>query len=508
MTDTALNNKRIAKNSLLLYVRMFFTMLVSLYTSRVVLKALGFEDFGIYNVVAGFVSMLAFLNNSLSLATQRFLSIALGRDEEYDVKEIFSQSVNAHFCLAACVFIIAEVFGLWFLYNKLNVSPERFDAAFWVFQCSVLSTIVLICSVPYNALIIVHEKMSAFAYISIFEVIGKLGISLMLQFTKYDKLVIYAVLLFFLQLLIRLLYGLYCKKHFIETSIHLHWNKHLLAQLLSFTGWTVVGNIATILSSQGLNMILNIFFGPVVNAARGIAVQIEGAVVGFAQNIQLAINPQIMKTYAAGNIKQHVTLVVSSAKYCGIMLLIISIPILIELKDILVLWLGNYPDHTVNFVSLIIITSILNSTVNSSAISINATGKIKSYQIIVCGTMLTVVPISYIFLKYIQVAEIVFILNFIILSIAQLMRLFYVKKYVGLSIAEFIKNVYLRLVICSFLMFIVPYYFSTQIDNIYIRLFLVIGIAFIYGSIIVLFVGLKKEERIFIYNYIKKRVKK
>lgn len=171
MTDTALNNKRIAKNSLLLYVRMFFTMLVSLYTSRVVLKALGFEDFGIYNVVAGFVSMLAFLNNSLSLATQRFLSIALGRDEEYDVKEIFSQSVNAHFCLAACVFIIAEVFGLWFLYNKLNVSPERFDAAFWVFQCSVLSTIVLICSVPYNALIIVHEKMSAFAYISIFEVI-------------------------------------------------------------------------------------------------------------------------------------------------------------------------------------------------------------------------------------------------------------------------------------------------------------------------------------------------
>lgn len=507
MTDTSQNNKRIAKNTLLLYIRMFFTMLVSLYTSRIVLKALGFEDFGIYNVVAGFVTMLAFLNNSLSLATQRFLSVALGKGNFNKVKEIFSQSVIAHISLSLCIFIFAEVFGLWFLYNKLNIPPERFHAAFWVFQCSILSTIILICSVPYNALIIVHERMSAFAYISIFEVVAKLAIAYLLQISKLDKLIIYTILLLVLQLTIRLLYSYYCKKHFKESSISWHWNKPLLKKLTTFAGWTIVGNIATIMSSQGINMILNMFFGPIVNAARGIAVQIEGAVVGFAQNIQLAINPQIMKTYASGDIKQHITLVISSAKYCGIMLLIISIPILIELKDILTLWLGDYPDHTINFVRLIVITSIFNSTVNSSAISINATGKIKNYQLVVCGTMLLVIPISYVLLKYVQIAEIVFVVNLIILFIAQIMRLFYVKKYIGLSIMIFIKKVYLQLIICFLLMLILPYYVSEQIDNIYFRLFVVTIVAIIYGSIIVLFIALGKEERIYIYNLIKKKLR-
>lgn len=507
MTDTSQNNKRIAKNTLLLYIRMFLTMLVSLYTSRIVLKALGFEDYGIYNVVAGFVTMLAFLNNSLSLATQRFLSVSLGNNDFNKVKKIFSQSVIAHICLSLCIFLFAEVFGLWFFYNKLNFPPERFQAAFWVFQCSVLSTIVLICSVPYNALIIVHEKMSAFAYISIFEVVAKLSIAYLLQISKWDKLIIYAILLFILQLTIRLLYSCYCKKHFEESSISWHWNKHLLKKLTTFAGWTVIGNIATIMSSQGINMILNMFFGPIVNAARGIAVQIEGAVVGFAQNIQLAINPQIMKTYASGDIKQHITLVISSAKYSGIMLLIISVPILIELKDILTLWLGEYPDHTINFVRLIVITSIFNSTVNSSAISINATGRIKNYQLVVCGIMLLVIPISYILLKYVQIAEIVFVVNLVILFIAQIMRLFYVKKYIGLSIMLFIKQVYLRLIICFLLMLIFPFYVSGQIDNLYYRLFVVTLIAIIYGGFIVLFIGLGKEERVYVYNLIRKRIK-
>ena len=451
--------------------------------------------------------MLAFLNNSLSLATQRFLSVALGKGDSSKIKEIFSQSIIAHICLSLCIFIFAEAFGLWFLYNKLNLHPERIQAAFWVFQCSVLSTIVLICSVPYNALIIVHEKMSAFAYISIFEVVAKLAIAYILQISKWDKLIIYAILLLVLQLIIRLLYSCYSKKHFKESSISWHYNKHLLKKLTTFAGWTVIGNIATIMSSQGINMILNIFFGPIVNAARGIAVQIEGAVAGFAQNIQLAINPQIMKTYASGDIKQHITLVISSAKYCGIMLLIISVPILVELKDILTLWLGDYPEHTINFVKLIIITSIFNSTVNSSAISINATGKIKNYQLVVCGTMLLVIPISYVLLKYIQIAEIVFIVNLIILFIAQIMRLFYVKKYIGLSVMIFIKKVYLRLIICFILMLLIPYYISEQIDNIYFRLFIVTIIAITYGSLIVLYIALKKEERVYVYSLIRKRLK-
>lgn len=508
MTDTSQNNKRIAKNTLLLYIRMFLTMLVSLYTSRIVLKALGFEDFGIYNVVAGFVSMLAVLNTSLSVATQRFLSLALGKGDICRVKEIFSQSIIAHIGLSVCIFIITEVIGLWFLYNKFNLPAERFQAAFWVFQCSILSTIVLICSVPYNALIIVHEKMSAFAYISIFEVISKLIIAYMLQITKYDKLIIYAILLFLLQLIIRLIYSYYSKKHFEETSISWHINKHLLVRLITFAGWTIIGNIATIMSSQGLNMLLNIFFGPVVNAARGIAVQIEGAIVGFAQNIQLAVNPQIMKTYASGNLKQHVILVISSAKYCGIMLLLISIPILVELRDVLTLWLGNYPDHTINFVRLIIVTCILNSTVNSSAISIDATGKIKVFQILVGGTLLLVIPISYILLSFIPIAEFVFVVNFIVIFIAQILRLYFVKKYIGLPMIQFFRDVYLPLIISFLLMLIVPYYVSKQIDNFYLRLISVTIVSLIYGSVIVLFVALKKNERIYIYNFVRNKIQK
>lgn len=506
MTDNSANNKRIAKNTLLLYIRMFCTLLVSLYTSRVVLKALGFEDFGIYNVVAGFVTMLAFLNNSLSLATQRFLTVALGRGDAYRLKEIFSQSVIAHLFLGICIFVIAEVIGLWFLYNKLNLPPERFQAAFWVFQCSLLSTIVLICCVPYNALIIIHEKMSAFAYISIFEVSSKLLIAYGVQFAKLDKLITYAILLLFLQLLIRFLYSCYSKKHFDESSITWHWNKKILAELTNFASWTIIGNLATIMSSQGLNMLLNVFFGPVVNAARGIAVQIEGAVVGFAQNIQLAINPQIMKTYAIGNLKQHVILIISSAKYCGIMLSFISIPILIELQDVLTLWLEDYPDHTINFVGLIIITGILNSTVNSAATSINATGKIKSYQILVSGTMLLVVPICFFLLKYIRIPEIVFVVNFIITFIAQIIRLLFVRKYTGLPIILFLKKVYLRLIICFLLMLIVPYYVSGQIDNMLSRLFLVFIVSIIYGGFIVAFIALEKSERVYIYNFIRKKM--
>ena len=506
MINTSENNKRIAKNTVLLYIRMFCTLLVSLYTSRVVLKALGFEDFGIYNVVAGFITMLAFLNNSLSLATQRFLTVALGKGDEYRLKEIFSQSVIAHACLGLCIFIISEIIGLWFLYNKLNIPPERFHAAFWVFQCSLFSTLVLICSVPYNALIIIHEKMSVFAYISIFEVSVKLTIAYALQITILDKLITYAVLLLILQLFIRFLYSYYSKKHFDESSITWHWNKKILAELTVFASWTIIGNMATIMSSQGLNMLLNIFFGPIVNAARGIAVQIEGAVTGFAQNIQLAINPQIMKTYASGDLRQHVTLVISSAKYCGIMLSFISIPILIELQDILTLWLEDYPEHTINFVRLIIITSILNSTVNSSATSINATGKIKKYQILVCGTMLLVIPICYFSFKHIKIPEIAFVINFFIIFLAQIMRLLFVKKYTGLPITIFLKKVYLRLIVSFLLMLIVPYFISGQIDNIFIRLFLVSIVSIIYGGGIVFFIALERNERIYVYKLIRKKI--
>lgn len=285
------NNKRIAKNTLLLYFRMLFTMAVSLYTSRVVLNTLGVEDFGIYNVVGGVVAMFGFLNSAMSSSTQRYITFELGKNDFEQLKKVFNTSVSIHAFISVVILILAETIGLWFLYNKMTIPIERMDAALWVYQGAIASTIVLIMSVPYNATIIAHEKMSAFAYISVLEVVLKLLIVYLLLIGDFDKLKLYAVLMFSIQLIIRLIYGRYCKKHFSETKFQ--WTKDwkLFKEMLGFAGWNLWGNCAGIAFTQGVNILLNMFFGPAVNAARGIAVQVQNAVNQFSFNFQTALNP-------------------------------------------------------------------------------------------------------------------------------------------------------------------------------------------------------------------------
>ena len=315
MATTSANNKRIAKNTLLLYVRTLFVMVVSLYTSRVVLNTLGVSDYGIYNVVGGVVTMFGFINSSMTSATQRYITFALGKGDMTQLQKVFCTALQIHVFISVLIIVLGETVGLWFMYTQMQIPESRMDAAFWVLQCSIISTAIMIISVPYNADIIAHEKMSAFAYISILEVVLKLAVVFLLLVFSYDKLILYAFLILMVQLLIRFCYSYYCNRHFEESKYHHVWDKTLFKEMTGFAGWSMFGNLSGVLFGQGLNMLLNVFFGPVVNAARAVSVQVQGAIQQFVGNFQMALNPQITKTYATGKMDDMHKLMYRSARF-------------------------------------------------------------------------------------------------------------------------------------------------------------------------------------------------
>lgn len=339
MSDTSLNNKRIAKNTILLYGRMLLLMAISLFTSRVILNVLGVVDYGVYNVVGGIVTMFGFLNSSMASATQRYITFALGKGDELQLQKVFSTALQIHTLIAGVVVLLGEIVGLWFLYNKMQVPPDRMEAAFWVLQSSIVSSAVMIVSVPYNAAIIAHEKMSAFAYISIVEAALKLIIVYLLLIFSVDKLILYAFLILGVQVTIRFCYSIYCKRHFFETKYRRICEKSLLKEMGQFAGWSMFGNLSAVLFNQGVDMMLNVFFGPVVNAARAVAVQVQGAIRQFVTNFQVALNPQITKTYAQDDLANMHQLMFRSARFSFYLLFLISLPVLFETDFILKTWL-------------------------------------------------------------------------------------------------------------------------------------------------------------------------
>lgn len=400
MNNTAENNKRIAKNTLLLYFRMLFMIAINLYTSRVILQTLGIEDFGIYNVVSGVITMLGFLTNSLSGASSRYITYGLGKGDIKIMKQTFGNILAIHLLLAGIIIILGETIGLWFMSTQLQIPPEREFAAFWVYQFSVFTSVLAIISVPYNASIIAHEKMSAFAYITIADAILKLGIVYLLLLIPYDKLIIYAALYFCIQVFDRVIYSIYCRRHFEETRSKLCFNKQLFKEIFIFAGWTMNGNLAIMGYTQGLNILLNIFFGPVVNAARGIAVQVQNAAMNFCKSFQMALNPQLTKCYAAGDRLHMHQLLKASSKISFFLMLCISLPIIFETNIILHWWLKTPPDHTANFLRLILCSSLLYTLSNPIIVSIHATGKLKQFQLIEGSMLLSIVPIAYLLLFF------------------------------------------------------------------------------------------------------------
>ena len=399
MSNNSSNNSSVAKNTLFLYFRMLLTIVVGLYTSRVVLNVLGVSDYGIYNVVGGMVNMLSFLNIGISGAVQRFLSFEIGRDNPQRVQLVFSTSVTTLWILAIVIGLFAEIVGVWFLNTHMNIPSERMDVANWVLQFSILTLIVSLISVPYNSCIIAHEHMHVYAYISILEVVLKLCVAISIQWIEsIDHLILYALLILCIQVVVRIIYSVYCQHHFPECHFKFILDKRLFKEMFSYAGWSMVGNLGFTFKDQGANIILNLFFGTTVNAARGIAHQINGIISGFAANFSMAINPQIIKRYAANNIDGCLQLVYKGSRISFFLLSLVAIPFLINSNYILHLWLGNVPAHTNIFVHIVLLGSLLYSLSHSTTTAILATGKIMIFQSLLALILLSELPISYIVL--------------------------------------------------------------------------------------------------------------
>lgn len=495
MIDNSANNKRIAKNTILLYFRMLLMMAVNLYTSRVILEVLGMEDYGIYNVVGGVVGLFSIISGSLSTATQRFIAFGLGRNDKDYLSRVFSTSIYIHIAMCVLILLMAETIGLWFLKNEMQIPSDRVNAAMWVYQCAVISSTIMIMSVPYNATIIAHEKMGAFAVISLLEVFMKLGIVYLLLLFSVDKLVLYAILLVITQLAIRCCYTIYSKRHFEETKIQKVKDVALAKEIGLFSVWSLMGNAAFVSYTQGLNVLLNMFFVPTINAARGIAVQVQSAVTQFVSNFQMALNPQITKSYASGNLPYMHNLVFKSARFSFFMLLVLSLPILIETETILKLWLTVVPEYTVTFLRLILFTTWINSIANPMIVSVKATGKIKRYEFVVGGIMLLILPISYFFLKLGYPPYIVFVVHLCMECIAQVARVLITRSLIGFSVSSFVKSVILRILSVTIVALILPLSLYLLLDDSILSFLLVCFSSVISCALSIFLLGLTKSER-------------
>lgn len=451
------SNKRIAKNTILLYFRMLFMMGVNLYASRVILNTLGIIDFGVYNVVGGVVAMLGFLTNSLGGASSRYITYDLGKGDISVMKQTFGNILSIHFILAAIILIVCETAGLWLVSTQLHIPHERMKAAMWVYQFSVFSSILAVLSVPYNATIIAHERMSAFAYITIADALMKLLVVYFLAISPYDKLIIYAVLIFVVQTLDRVIYGLYCTRHFEETHTRLLYDKELFKEIFAFAGWTMNGNLAVMGYTQGINILLNIFFGPAINAARGIAVQVQSICQQFCSNFQMALNPQLTKSYAQGALKDMHLLLIKSSKFSFYILFFITMPLMFETEFILNLWLGIVPEHAISFLRLILVIGLSFTLSNPILVSVHATGKLKKFQIIEGTMLLTIAPIAYLLLIFWELApESVFIVHIIVELCTQYVRLKIVLPMIGMELSTYCKQAVLPILSIAIISPIIP----------------------------------------------------
>ena len=399
MSTPSSSNKRIAKNAAALYVRMIITMLIGVYTSRIILQALGVEDYGIYNVVGGFVSMFSLISGSLQGSVSRFLTFELGRGNKERLQVVFSTSFMVMIGLASVVVLATESVGLWYLYNKMVIPASRLNAAFWCFQLSVASFVMGLLSAPYSASIIAHEKMGIYAYISIIDAVLKLVICYVIMISPIDRLIFYAILLFAVGILNQVIYWTYCKKIFSECRLSLTFNVALFKQMFSFAGWNFIGSSAAVLRSSGAALLLNAFGGPVVNAANGVANSICGIVSGFVSNFTQAFNPQITKRYAAKEYESLMNLLIYGSKYAYYLMFLIALPVFYNADFILKIWLGTVPEHSATFTRWILVFLLAESISRPIITAKLANGEIKNYQIVVGGVLLTMLPISYVGLK-------------------------------------------------------------------------------------------------------------
>ena len=508
MLDNSSNNRRIAKNTLLLYFRTLLIMVITLYTSRVILNALGVEDYGIYNVVGGVVAMFSLISGSLSNAISRFITFELGRGETKKLSTIFSTSVNIQIGISLLVIILGILIGGWFLNSRMNIPAERMVAANWVLCCSLLMFCINLISLPYNACIIAHERMAAFAYVSILDASLRLLICYLITISPFDKLISYSVLLVFVASIIRMVYGIYCNKHFEECRYRFVYDRSLLKQMGSFAGWQFLTNSCWMFNTQGVNILINIFFGVTLNAARGIATQVDSAIQQFVNNFMTALNPQITKNYASGHIKEMFMLVCRGSKFSFFLLLLFAIPVIFEAEYVLKLWLKTVPDHAVIFLRLTIIGSMVNMLGGTGLTACMATGKIKRYSIWISSVGVLVFPFTWIAFKCGLPVESTYIIFIGVYVGVNAVRLYIMKGLLHFPPALFIREVIFKICIVTPLALLMPSVPVCFMDESFGRLVITTLISLVSSCLVIYTVGLSRSERKTIIGKVMKFIQK
>ena len=496
------DNKRILKNTVYLYIRQVVVLLISLYTSRVVLDALGVTDFGLYNVVGGVIVLFSFVTNALSNSTGRFFSYAIGKGDENEINLTFGTFRSLYYILAIIILILGETVGLWFVYNYLSIPEERFTAALWVYHFSVLTTIMNVIYLPYQSLIISNEKMSVFAYVSILEASCKLGIVYLLYISPADRLIVYAILIFLLQFIIRCVYTVYCKRKIPTSKAPVTLKKELVPEVLKYSGWVLFGSSAYMTYTQGINILLNIFFGPVVNAARGIAVQVQTGCQNFIVGFQTAIYPQIVKSYAKQDLTRMRALLYTACKGSYFLFLVLVLPLLLKTEFILEVWLKEVPDYAVPFTQLILVFSMLRAITNTLNHAVQATGKIRLYQLTDGLMGLLILPIAYAVVKVFQTDPVsVFWVLVVMEAITVIIRILVGVPRFG-NIWEYFRKVLFPVIYVTAFSIVTPIYVASTSSETFIGFFYVCLIDIFWTLPVVFFWGLNKKERSLIIDRI------
>lgn len=500
------DNSRIAKNTIFMYVRMAIAMLVGLYISRVVLRVLGVEDYGLYNVIGGIIALFTVLNAALINTTSRFITVSLAKGEVSDTRRIFNMSLFLHLIVAGIIVVLGETVGLWYLHTKLVIPEGREVAAEWLYQFTVISAFLSTIIVPYNAAIVAHEKINIYAIIQILDVFLKLGIVIVLQFVAFDKLIFYAFLILMVTVINIGFNYVYCRNYFAEVKFLIYWSRDTFKEILKFIGWALVGNFSNMFYTQGINLLLNAFCGPAVNAARGIAVQVQGIVAQLANNVQTAINPQIIKTYSINNLDRMHMLICASSRYCYYLLFLFALPIMLEANYILHLWLGIVPEHTVNFIRLTLVYVLLDAFINPMFTANLASGKLKLYYVPIMINSFSFMFITYFAIRLSRIPESVFLCYLAMTIIGLIIRIIVLNKQVQLPSVVYIKSAILPATTVTILSSLFPIVSHLLIYDDITRLFATLIVSIVSILTVIFFIGITRSERAFIIQFAKNKL--
>lgn len=499
------NTKKIAKNTIFLYIRMLLIMAVQFFTIRITLQALGVEDYGIYNVVGGVTNVFTFLTHTMITASQRFFSYDLGKNDIVGLRKSFDSILMMFFVLGLAIVILLQIFGSWFIESKLSISAARMDAALVVFLITNIMLFVNIMSLPFNSLIIAHEDMNVFAYISIVDAVLKLVIVYILVSVSYDKLILYSLLMLAASAVGPILYLWYCQKNYEECDRHLQLDKNIVKRVVPFMSWNLLGGVSWMLCTQGMSILVNIFFGPVINAAKAISDKINSSVTSFSNNFTMATQPQIIKTYANGQMNEMHQLIFFSSNISLFLMYVLAIPIIFNTKALLNLWLIDVPTSTIEMTQLVLIFAHIGALENPINQAIRATGNIKAYQWKLSIVTLCVIPVAYVFFKLGADAYYSYIALILVYSAALLYRLVFLKKQIGIAYQQYFKNVIARQLKCLPVILIVCYAFSLLSTDTLINTLLMLAVEAILSATTIFLLGLSKEEKGKVFAFIKSK---